>query len=84
VVAAQKTNGIKEAIIGKGRIIIAGDVEAALKFVKINRETLTDQGLKFIRRKINHGKYYYIVNHTPKTINDWISLNTSANAVVLM
>jgi hypothetical protein len=84
IVATQKSNGIKEAIIGKGRIIIAGDVEAALKFVKINRETLTDQGLKFIRRKINHGKYYYIVNHTPKTINDWISLNTSANAVVLM
>ncbi|MBN8720881.1 MAG: glycoside hydrolase [Sediminibacterium magnilacihabitans] len=84
VAAVQKTNGIKEAFVGKGRIIITGDVEEALKFVKINRETLTDQGLKFTRRRINNGKYYYIVNHTPKIINDWISLNARAEAIVLM
>ncbi len=84
VVVQQRSGNIKEAIIGKGRIIIADDVEKALEFAKINRETLTDQGLKFIRRKTGNGKYYYIVNHTPKAINDWISLNTRAGAVALM
>ena len=64
---------------GLGKIILAQDVQKGLAFSKLGRESLTDLGLQFIRRKINNGKYYYIVNHTAKTIDQEVPLNIHAN-----
>ena len=82
--AKQKINGVSEAIIGNGKIIIAADVQQGLEYANIKRETLTDKGLKFIRRKMDGGKYYYIVNHTANAVGDNLLLNINANAVELM
>lgn len=82
--AKQKINGISEAIIGNGKIIIAADVQQGLEYANIQRETLTDKGLNFIRRKINGGTYYYIVNHAANVVDDNVSLNVDANNVELM
>ncbi|MHA4846193.1 glycosyl hydrolase [Flavitalea antarctica] len=79
-----KTGGIKEAAIGKGKIIVANDVTAALQYVKINRETLVDAGLKFIRRAIPEGKYYYIVNHSAKAVNAGFAIQVAASEVLIM
>ena len=80
----QKTNGIKEAVTGKGKIIIAENPAQGLAYVNIQTETLTDSGLKFIKRKIDGGKYYYIVNHTPNKIDGPVTLNTIAGSVALL
>ena len=77
-------NDIKEVIIGLGRIIIANNVEKGLEYINLRRETLTDLGLKFIRRDVNGDKFYYIVNHTTKTINQDIALNVTCNSVVIL
>ncbi len=77
-------NQMSEAIIGKGSIIVSNNMQAALGYAKIERETLTDLRLKFIRRSINHGKYYYIVNHTAQAIQQNINLQTSAQQVWLL
>lgn len=84
VTLAQKINGISEAAVGKGKIIICADAAQGLAYAKISRETLTDSGLKFIRRKTGEGKYYYLVNHTPDKIDGAVTLNTPAKGVVLM
>lgn len=80
----QKANGIKEAAIGKGKIIVTDIPAKGLAYANIAREALTDRGLKFIKRKADNGKYYYIVNHTPNTVDGPVALNTTANNVVLM
>jgi hypothetical protein len=84
-IQAKKINDeISEAILGKGRMIITQDVKSGLEYAKLKRETLTDNGLQFIRRAIQSGKYYYIVNHTANQFNQEVVLNTTSNAVYLL
>ncbi|MCC9135592.1 glycosyl hydrolase [Pontibacter silvestris] len=77
-------NGIRQMKTGNGEILLSKDVQRALEYKGIQREALTDTGLKFTRRQIENGKYYYLVNHSPKTIDTTIPLNMAASAVVLM
>ena len=79
-----KNNDVKEAIVGTGRIVIANNVEKGLEYINLKRETLTDLGLKFIRRDVNGDKFYYIVNHTTKTINQDITLNVTCSSVLIL
>jgi hypothetical protein len=72
------------ASFGKGKIVVSSDVAKALEYLKIEREKLTDTGLKFVRRQFDGGKYYYIVNHTSKEINQNIPLNFTGKQVTLM
>jgi len=77
-------DNVSEMKTGEGKIIVAMDVQKGLEYANIQREKLTDAGLKFIRRSIDDGKYYYIVNHTAKTIDEILPLQTIAQSVVLM
>lgn len=84
-IAFNKINGdVSEAAVGKGKIILAEDVQKGLEYAKVNRETLTDVGLKFIRRKTADGKYYYLVNHTPNNIDTTITIETEAASVIIL
>jgi len=76
--------GIKASAYGTGQVIQADDIQQALAFKKLEGEKLTETGLKFIRRKINNGKYYFLVNHTAKTIDEWLPLNAAASEVTIL
>lgn len=80
----EEVGNIKHMSVGNGEIILAKNVQQALEFKNVNRETLTDTGLKFIKRKTATGKYYYIVNHTPKAVDTPLPLNILAKEVVIM
>lgn len=75
---------VKIASFGKGKIVLSSDVEKGLEYLKIQRETLTDTGLKFVRRQFNGGKYYYIVNHTSKEINQFVPINYTGKQTTIM
>lgn len=77
-------NGVKKAITGKGQILLANDVQKALEYKNITGEALVNTGLKFIRREIAGGKYYYLVNHTAKAIDTDVPLNIAARAVTIL
>jgi len=79
-----QSGNLKFANFGKGKIILSSDIAKALEYLKIEREKLTDIGLKFVRRQFDGGKYYYIVNHTSKEINQDIPLNFIGKQVALM
>lgn len=79
-----QAGNLKMASFGKGKIVFSSDVAKALEYLKIEREKLTDTGLKFVRRQFDGGKYYYIVNHTSKEINEFVPLNYSGKQVALM
>jgi hypothetical protein len=76
-------NGIKQFKIGSGLILLTNDVQNALKAIAVNRETLTDTGLQFIRRKTTTGKYYYLVNHTAKDIDTDLALNEEGEVLIM-
>lgn len=75
---------IGEASVGKGRIIVSKDVSKALEYARIQREALVDSGLKFIRRSIDNGKYYYIVNHTKNDVDAIVPMQFAASSVAIM
>ncbi len=77
-------DNMSEAIIGSGKIILSEDVQKGLQYANIKRETLSDVGLQFIRRKTDDGKYYYLVNHTPNNIDTTILIEIAASSVVIL
>lgn len=70
--------------LGKGKVLLSADLQQALTDQKIEGEQLVKTGLKFIRRKWNNGTYYYLVNHTAKTIDEWIPLNQAGQYLTLL
>ncbi|MBW4890201.1 glycoside hydrolase [Mucilaginibacter sp. HMF5004] len=77
-------NDVKKSITGSGQVLLSDDVQKALAYKNLQGEALTTTGLKFIRREIPGGKYYYLVNHTSKTIDSNIPLNVLAKSVLIM
>jgi hypothetical protein len=73
-----------EARFGKGRIIV-GELASALAQAQVSREPMADQaGLYFIRRAFDGGGHYFIANRGENPVDQWMTLATSANSVVLM
>ncbi|HWC55312.1 MAG TPA: glycosyl hydrolase [Chitinophagaceae bacterium] len=75
---------INEFRTGRGMIILSSDLQKGLEYAGLKRETCTDLGLKFIRRSLSDGKYYYIVNHTAQSIDTTITLETSSRSIAIM
>jgi hypothetical protein len=72
------------AAVGEGQVILSGDLLQGMKIAGLARETLVDQGLRFIRRNVAGERYYYLVNHTAETIATPIPFNQEGEAAVLM
>ncbi|SDG89868.1 glycosyl hydrolase [Chitinophaga filiformis] len=76
--------GIQFMKYGKGSLMLCDDVKSALIGTGVLGETLTGKGLKFIRRKDKNTTWYYIVNHTPQKIDEYLPLNKAEGAVILL
>lgn len=74
----------KTAKTGSGQVILSEDLLQAMELAGIERETLVDEGLQYIRRNLNGERYYYLVNHTASAVNTHIPLKYEGNAAVLM
>ena len=77
-------NNDQQVINGQGTVIVARNIQQALEAKGIYRESLTDTGLKYIRRKISNGTYYYLVNHTAKPITTAIPINAEAQSILIL
>lgn len=60
------------------------DIFIALENAKIQPETLVNSGLKFIRRDLDGEKIYYLVNHTPKTVDEFIPIAIGNKEVIIL
>lgn len=74
---------VKKANIGKGSFLVGEDLGQLLLQAKVNRETLVDFGLQYTRRATETGHCYFISNPGNKTVNEWITLQTTENNVTL-
>ncbi|KUJ63563.1 glycoside hydrolase [Flavobacteriaceae bacterium CRH] len=62
----------------------ASDLFTALEKAQIYPESLVNTGLKYTRRTIDGEKIYYIVNHTSKTIDEFIPLQIGNKEVIIL
>ncbi|WP_339923857.1 glycosyl hydrolase [uncultured Cyclobacterium sp.] len=72
------------ADFGKGKIVVSNELLSVLKSFGVEREKLTDLGLKYIRRSVGEQKYYYLVNHTAKKISEMVTFESAGKAAILM
>ncbi len=68
----------------KNPVTVATDISKALYAKEILPETLGQTGLKFLRRKTGGGTYYYLVNHTSRTIDQEITLNEASKRYYIL
>lgn len=73
-------NGIKQAVIGSGKIISGDDISHLLAFAGILRETMTDMELGFSRRTTVNGCSYFILNQSGKKFEGWIPVSSPGKA----
>jgi hypothetical protein len=78
--------GTEEAALGKGRVLLAGALEPSLALAQVRREFMFDQpGLMCLRRATEDGSFYFVANRSEQlTVNGWVPLATSAQAVNVM
>ncbi len=69
--------------VGAGALIFSGNVDA-LAEANVHREPMSDLGLRFIRRKMPDGFFYFLVNRSDRAIADWIPLGTPASAATIL
>lgn len=77
------TSGVREARLGSGRFLLGDDVAQTLAFAGIERESIADRGLPFIRRTLSDGKCYFVLNATGEALDGWVPLQTEAASVAL-
>jgi hypothetical protein len=80
----ENVNDVQIAKTGKGKILLAADIKRALNTLKIHGEPLATSELKFVRRFADGDIYYFLVNHTPNTIDQPFALNADKKSVILM
>src|SRR5207253_8000771 len=51
--------------------------------IGVQREAMVDNGLRFVRRREEHGHSYFIVNRGEKRIDAWVPLATSASSAAI-
>lgn len=68
----------------KHRVRIQPAILTALNELELKGEVMVKDSLQFIRRKDGEDVYYYIVNHSGKKVDQYISLQTRANQYYIM
>ncbi|HNY80099.1 MAG: glycosyl hydrolase [Sedimentisphaerales bacterium] len=76
-------SGVREARLGSGRFLLGDDVAQTLVFAGIERESIADRGLPFIRRTLSDGKCYFTLNASDEALNGWVPLRTEAASVAI-
>jgi hypothetical protein len=65
-----------------GKLILSKKIEKALGYVNlIKRETISDLGLRFIKRQLGDNTYYFISNNTARDIDEKIELAAAAESI---
>ncbi len=65
--------------LGKGAFFVGADLEEMLSATKVQRETLTDDGLEWIRRKNGENWIYFVVNLGKARVDKWLDFAVPQN-----
>jgi hypothetical protein len=71
------------ATVGEGSMGVYKDILSALDRIEIPQENLVKTGLRFVRRKVDDGSVYFIVNWSDHEVKAWLSLTRPAKSAAL-
>jgi hypothetical protein len=74
---------VREARVGRGRVLLAADVEGLLTRQGLRREPMVDRGLRFARRRLGESWCYFVANRGGQPFNGWLPLARPAASVAL-
>jgi hypothetical protein len=83
VFTENKILGVKETAIGNGKLIVGENLENIMSAATVQRETMLDKGLKFVRKTYAKGNYYFVTNDSGKDFEGWVHLQTPFQSSVL-
>ena len=79
---AADTDGIREAPIGRGRILQGSDLGRLLARADVQREPMLDHGLQFARRVDAMGRIYFVSNPSDRAVDGWVPIDSRAATVM--
>jgi len=74
---------VKTTTVGKGKFLLAKDLQVLLSAAKIRRESMVDNGLQYVRRQYQGGHYYFISNPAKSLFSGDVTLQSKAASVIL-
>ncbi|MGB4292421.1 MAG: glycosyl hydrolase [Bacteroidales bacterium] len=72
--------GVRIAVSGTGKLLQGNSLESLLSHTGIRRESITDQGLQFFRRRDSEGTMYFINNPADKYFEGIITLEATSKS----
>jgi hypothetical protein len=79
-----EAGGLRKATLGKGAVLVGPDVDKLLAAAGVQRETMVDNGLEFVRRRHAKGHYYFVTNWGTQSVAAWVPLQSAgAKSVAL-
>lgn len=75
---------IKEAQIGKGKILVSDQVDKALHLHGIQKEQVVNQDILLIKRTHDNGFYYFLSNFSDKKLEQWVTLATTFESAAIL
>lgn len=78
------SQAIYKAEIGPGQFLKGGNAGYLLDYAGIQRETVTDEGLDYIRRRHDDGYIYFLSNLHGEAVDNWVPLAEEAQSVVMV
>lgn len=74
---------VLRARIGKGYFLLGEDLSALMTAAKASRETMTDIGLQYTKRKYGDGHCYFISNPGTTALNGWVNIGVKEKNIQL-
>lgn len=78
-----ENKNVREAKLGKGRLLLGKNPGQLLAFANITHESMITDGLEFTRRIINDRPVYFVINRTEKSFDGWLPLSTKAKSAAI-
>ncbi|HRI80253.1 MAG TPA: glycosyl hydrolase [Cyclobacteriaceae bacterium] len=79
-----KGSGVTGIKVGKGLFLSGENISDELQRVPVLREAMVDQGIQFIRKKMNGGQgIYFMANDTDQSFEGWLPVNINVPFIVL-
>jgi hypothetical protein len=74
---------VQIAQLGNGKFLLGSDLTQLLTYAQVERESMVEHGLQFVRRKNAQSYFYFVINTGSENIDGWIALRKSAKSVAI-
>ena len=83
--SSSQVNAVREAKVGRGRLLVGRQIESLLAAAGVQRETIVDHpGVQFIRRTYADGYHYFVTNGGQQPLEDWLEPAVDYQAAALL